>query len=188
MRACRVGLAAVLTLVGAAAAVPASNIDGPPPGHTGGFGEPTCLLCHVGADLNGYGGRVSIEGLPERYQPERAYDLTIVLQADETTAAGFQLSARFAEGARRGAAAGTLAGLDARVTVKRGASGLPYAQHTRQGIRTRDPRGSTWRVRWTAPDAAGPVALHVAANSANGDDSPLSDLVYASEALVLPES
>ena len=188
MQAVRVGLAAVLALAGAAAAVPAPNVDGPPPGHTGGFGEPTCLLCHVGADLNGYGGRVAITGLPERYEPGRAYDLTIVLEAEETAAAGFQLAARFADGPRRGESAGSLAPLDGRVAVKVGENGLVYAQHTREGIHAPDPSGSTWTLRWTAPHGGGPVALHVAANSANGDDSPLSDLVYASEVVVRPES
>jgi len=184
MGAHRVALAAALTLVGAAAAVPATNIDGPPPGHTGGFGEPTCLLCHVGADLNGYGGRVTIRGLPERYEPGESYALTIVLEAEETAAAGFQLSARYNVGARRGESAGELAAPDGRVTVKVGENGLAYAQHTRQGIRTPDPDGATWTVRWTAPTRGGAVSLNVAANSANGDDSPLSDLVYAAEVVV----
>jgi hypothetical protein len=187
MGAYRVAFAAALAIVGAAAAVPATNVDGPPPGHTGGFGEPTCLLCHVGAELNGYGGRVWVRGLPDRYEPGESYLLIVVLEAEETAAAGFQLSARYGSGERRGERAGELASVDGRVAVRHGDNGLRYAQHTREGIRTPDPGGATWIVRWTAPDGADPVTLNVAANSANGDDSPLSDLVYVAEIVVRPE-
>ena len=61
-------VAAALALVGAAAFVPALNSEGPPPGHTGGFYEPTCIACHEGNDINAFGGRVSIEGLPSEYE------------------------------------------------------------------------------------------------------------------------
>ena len=94
--------AAALTLVGAAAAVPAFHATGPPVGHTGGFGEPTCLECHRGSDLNAFGGRVTVQGLPEVYGRGRRYQITVALEAEETATAGFQISARYAGGAEGG--------------------------------------------------------------------------------------
>jgi putative ABC transport system ATP-binding protein len=70
-------------------------------GHTGGFGEPTCVICHIGDVENAYGGSVAILGLPEAYEPGAVYALSVVLRAEETTVAGFQLSARFSERRRR---------------------------------------------------------------------------------------
>ena len=44
-----------------------SNPEKPPPGHTAGFGEPSCISCHLGNDVNAFGGSVTIEGLPDRF-------------------------------------------------------------------------------------------------------------------------
>jgi len=75
------GTSAALLAVGATvAAARAANYDGPPVAHTGGFGEPTCQACHQGEPLNAPGGSLRIEGLPQRYEPGRAYTLTMVLR------------------------------------------------------------------------------------------------------------
>jgi len=98
-------MAATLALAGVAA-VSAFNPEGPPPGHTGGFGEPTCVTCHQGSDLNAFGGRVTIEGLPNEYVQGERYLLTVLLEAEETDLAGFQLAARYGTGNEQGRAAG----------------------------------------------------------------------------------
>ncbi len=164
---------------------PGAHVIGPPPGHTGGFGEPTCRICHEGEALNAFGGRVSILGLPDQWVGGARYVLTVALEAPETSAAGFQLSARFAEGPDRGRAAGEFVALSPRVTVTSGETGQPYAHHTQDGSRPPDDTGSTWLVEWTAPAAGAPVVFHVAANSGNGDNSPLMDLIYVAERTVL---
>lgn len=156
----------------------------PPVGHTGGFGEPTCVICHLGDAENAYGGSVAILGLPEAYEPGVAYALTVVLQADETGVAGFQLSARFSEGAAEGSSAGGLAPVSPRVEVNAGDNGVTYAHQNLAGSPVQTPDGSSWLVEWTAPESDDPVVFHVAANSGNGDNSPLSDLVYRAEVQV----
>jgi len=178
--------AAALSLLGAAVAIPTVHANGPPPGHTGGFGEPTCLECHVGNDLNAFGGRVAVLGLPETYERGRRYLLTVVLEAEETTSAGFQLSVRYGGGAQWGDPAGVLVPVDQRVSVTRSETGQLYANQTLQGSPSTDPDLATWALEWVAPSVGGPVAIHVAANSANGDDSPLSDLVYAADVRIPP--
>ena len=182
----RITLCAVLAAAGAAASVPYAPItDGPPSGFTGGFGEPTCLECHIGNDLNAFGGRVSLAGLPDAYESGAEYPLTVILEAEETVSAGFQLTARYTGGASRGKDAGMLDPLDARVTL-RDSVGVTYAQQSREGSTTVSTDGSSWTLVWTAPAGGAPVTINVAANSGNGDNSPLSDLVYALEVVVPP--
>jgi hypothetical protein len=164
----------------------ATHLTGPPPGHTGGFGEPTCVVCHEGNDVNAFGGSVTLDGLPAKYLPGEGYVLTIVLTAEETQAAGFQLAARFSQGAESGRPAGLLAPLDSRVATTLGESGQPYAHHTRSGTDVSTNGGSSWSVQWHAPSQGGPVVFHYAANSGNDDDSPLGDLVFVGAQTVGP--
>lgn len=152
------------------------HAEAPPAGHTGGFGEPTCLVCHAEFPLNDAGGSLRLEGLPDSYEPGRDYALSIILEVPETVRAGFQIAARSSDGVQ----AGSWAPVDARVAVVDSA-GVAYAQSTRVGVDPGRPDGATWQVRWTAPEE-GQVTIHLAANSANGDDSPFGDLVYALEA------
>lgn len=160
------------------------HVEAPPVGHTGGFGEPTCAICHIGDPENAYGGSVAILGLPEAYEPGAVYALTVVLRAEETMMAGFQLSVRFLEGEDTGGTAGKLAPATPRVAVNAGEDGVLYAHQNTAGSRAETPDGSSWLVEWTAPESDDPVVFHVAANSANGDNSPLSDLVYRAEVRV----
>ena len=59
-----------------------------------------------------------------------------------------------------------------------GDGGVEYVQHSAAGVPA-DGEMAEWTFRWTAPAESGSVVLHVAANSGNGDNSPLEDLVYA---------
>jgi len=158
---------------------PAAHVFGPPAAHTGGFGEPTCHECHAEFDVNALGGRVELEGLPAAYEPGRSYAVVVSLHSSEMAAAGFQMSARFDDGRP----AGTLVAAESRVTVVDSA-GVPYAQHAPQGTRPGTPEVARWAVEWVAPATGGRVRFHVAANSANGDNSPFGDLVYTAEKAV----
>lgn len=181
------GSVAVLAIVGAAAAfTPPRVTDGPPPGFSGGFGEPSCVTCHLGNDVNAFGGQVRLAGLPAAYEPGTEYVLTVVLEAEETAVAGFQVTARFADAARMGRNAGRLGPLDERVSVADSA-GVSYAHQTLVGSTTSNASGSSWALKWTAPQDGGPVTLNVTANSGNADKSPLGDLVYADE-VTLPSA
>jgi hypothetical protein len=155
---------------------------GPPPAHTGGFGEPTCRACHSDAGLNEPGGELAVVGAPAAYQPGHDYTLEVTLQQAGMLRAGFQLAVRFVDGPAAGKQGGTLMPSDPRTavvwdTVTR----VAYIEHTASG--TASTSGAArWTFRWTAPTAAEgarAVVVHVAANAANDDDSPLGDLIYA---------
>ncbi len=155
------------------------NADGPPPGHTGGFGEPTCQHCHLGNQLNAPGGVLGVEGIPAVYMPNERYRIILVLQSEDMGAAGFQAALRFSGGDHAGMQAGRLEPYDTRVVVRTDHStGIEYAQHSARGGIVEPGALAVWSFFWTAPREAGVVLLHAAANSGNGDNSPLEDLIY----------
>ena len=186
-------LAAAATMVVAART---ANYDGPPVAHTGGFGEPTCRACHKDEPLNDPGGSLRIEGLPQRYEPGRTYVLTVVLRRSGMGRAGFELSTRVADGPEAGSQAGALETSDARASVVPGPppKAVQYAEQTREGCSVSGPE-TRWALRWRSPANAaegakdrgvegggrGDVLIHVAANAANYDDSPLGDFIYVGE-------
>ncbi|HUP00487.1 MAG TPA: choice-of-anchor V domain-containing protein [Gemmatimonadota bacterium] len=183
--------AAALGALPAALAAPIAltlYVDKPPPGTTGGFGEPTCHACHFDQPLDAPGGSLEIRGVPERYAPGRVYAITVELQREGAPQGGFQLAARFADGAQ----AGALVPVDDRVAVT-DSLGIRYAHHTAEGV---EPTPIRWTVTWRAPAAAGEagdgpardgdVLFHAAGNAANGDFSPLGDFVYTASARTVP--
>ncbi|MDX1395447.1 MAG: choice-of-anchor V domain-containing protein [Gemmatimonadota bacterium] len=157
------------------------HVVGPPPAHTGGFGEPTCLECHTGSDLNEPGSTLEVIGLGTMYVPGASVEITIRLRSFDMNAAGFQAAFRWADGPRAGQTAGSLATTDDRVGLTDPSiTGVQYVQHTSSGVPA-DGEEAAWTFEWTAPAERGTIALHVAANSGNGDNSPLDDLVYTAE-------
>jgi hypothetical protein len=174
-----------LALGASLAAAPAVFRDAPPPAYTGGFGEPTCRACHADAPLNEASGTLAIDGVPDRYQPGRTYELEVTLRRDGMRRAGFELAARLADGDRAGTQAGVVAPTDDRTVVALdSATRVAYVTHTRAGTSVAAGGTGRWTFRWTAP-GAGAVAFHVAANAANDDDSPLGDFIYARALRVL---
>lgn len=171
--------ATVLLAVAAAGAAGGSALraryaDGPPPGHTGGFAEPTCHVCHFDRPL-GDGAAIGILGLPDVYAAGRRYPLTVVVTGTGSVGAGgFQLSARFPSGRQ----AGTLRPVDsATQIVAEPSSGIQYISHTRSGTAVAARDTARWLFEWRAPMAPGRVVFHAAGNAANGDDSQLGDAI-----------
>lgn len=152
--------------------------DGPPPAHTGGFGEPSCRACHFDNPLNEPSGSLTVSGMPDRFSPGDSYRITVALTRPGMQRAGFQLAIRYAAGARAGTPAGVLLAGDSRVAVAAAPSGVPYAQHTIVGATLAGTDSAEWTVEWRAPARAGTVSLHVAANAANGDQSEFGDHIY----------
>lgn len=176
-------VAPVCLVVTAAAYLP----DGPPPGHTGGFGEPTCAACHEGgADPGTPPARIELRA-PATFVPGRTYDIVVTVRRAALERAGFQLAARFAAGDDlSGRQAGSLAPRDsARVSLVRDtATGVWYARHTLAGNAANG--AGRWVVRWTAPAEARQVSFHAAALAANDDNSNFGDEVLTAAAAARP--
>ena len=167
---------ALSAIVLIAAAAPYSQ--GPPPSHTGGFGDPTCQACHMGGPLNDPAGSFTVSGLPGTYTPGEEYELLIRLARPDLTRGGFQLAARYAEGDMAGSQAGALSASGSAQHVVTGPMGVHYAQHTSDGTFATDG-AVAWRVTWQAPTHDKPsVVLHAAAIASNDDDSELGDGAY----------
>jgi hypothetical protein len=157
--------------------------EGPMPNVAGGFGEPTCRMCHLDNPLNAPGGALTISGVPDAYQPGRRYVVVVHLRRDEMRRGGFEMGARFASGNAKGRQAGVWRPLDARVQLQDSKDhSVQFAQHTIAGTRAASRGNLTWRFEWMAPPtASGPVQFNAAANASNDDASPLGDYIYASE-------
>lgn len=149
--------------------------DRPPPGFTGGFSEPTCQTCHVQDDVNAGTGSVHIEGVPPAYERDTAYTLTITLAQNGLAAGGFEMSARFEDGAQAGRFAAR--GTDPRIDVTT-LAGIQYAHHVFAGTAPLAPDTAQWQIVWTAPASDGVVVFHIAANAADDDYSPIGDMIY----------
>jgi len=157
--------------------------DGAPPGHTGGFGEPDCSVCHADSDPNPADGTLQVEGLPDRVLAHSAYELAVVLKHAELRVGGFQLAVRSSDGKP----SGQLVSLSDRTRVMEEA-GQVYLQHTKEGLHPQADGTARWVFRWIAAGVAGSVYLHVAANAANDDISALGDYIFTLERTVAPEA
>lgn len=165
----------IVVLCAGLLAAAAWHPDAPPPAHTGGFGEPTCLDCHFDAPLNDAEGKLLVDGFPKRIRPGAAYDLTVRLAHPGMEIWGFQMAARFAGPGRRGAQAGSFAEAGAGVTVDV-QDGIEYIRHE---VAAGAADSARWSFRWHAPDGpSDTVAFHLAALAGNDDESPFGDFVY----------
>ncbi|HUF09778.1 MAG TPA: choice-of-anchor V domain-containing protein [Rhodothermales bacterium] len=167
---------ALLLVVALAAAVPGLAQlyrDGPPVHYTGGYGEPTCHVCHFDGMLNSPDANARAIDVPSTFVSDSTYPITVVVSKAALGAAGFSMSSRF----RSGAQAGSFLATDERATVESGPTGVQFAMHTLDGSDPVAPDSTAWTLAWTAPSEADTVFFHVAANAANGDDSEFGDLI-----------
>ncbi|HEY3121320.1 MAG TPA: choice-of-anchor V domain-containing protein [Vicinamibacteria bacterium] len=166
-------------LVSAAAFALAGFREGPLPGMTGGFGEPTCHKCHFDQPLDDPAGALRLHGVPRSYTPGRRYAITVDLARPGLKRGGFELSARFADGRQ----AGTLAVAGDRLQIVTSPDGaVQYAQHTARGSVASAPGALRWTVDWTAPPARDAVTFHAAGNASDDDASALGDFIYTAAA------
>ena len=159
---------------------------GPDAGVTGGFGEPTCNQsgCHNSLELNAGRalglGDVVVTGFPKLYEPGRMYSIKLaVTHTQDRKYWGFQLATRVKE---TGAQAGELKPTDGGTQVVVGKNGIPYLEHTLEGIAT-----NTFNFSWVAPSGpGGDVIINVAGNAADGGGSPDDDYIYSTSVTVSP--
>ena len=154
--------------------------DGPPPGHTGGFREPTCLRCHADNPVDDPLGAAAILGLPEAFEPGETYKLLVAVTRPGLVRAGFQLAARSLHADSSVIQAGTFRARGPAIAIAPD-RGIEFVQHTARGTQTARPDTALWTVRWTAPLEALSATFHLAANATNDDASEFGDFIYLVE-------
>ena len=156
--------------------------EGPPPAHTGGFGEPTCAECHFGGPVNADGGTLTID-VPVTVEPGRTYRIAVELAHPEMAVAGFQIALRFAEGEAEGEQAGALRPVGPRTAVTTDTvTGVQYGHQTPAGAGLSGASETRWVLEWEAPKTAAAVVAHAAANAANDDASEFGDDIFTTRA------
>lgn len=120
-----------------------------------------CMTCHVGAE--DYMVDIMIEGMPERYEPNKTYDLKLVVKSDLESIS--DIEGGFAAQVN----AGELIDKD-QVNTQLTES---YLTHTNEGNKMRE-----WAFSWKAPaEAEDQVRFEIMVVAANGDFSPSMDAV-----------
>lgn len=147
--------------------------DHPLPGHTGGFGEPSCHTCHFDYPPNEPGGRLSVRVLPSE-DDSTSNTITVSLEHPEMKRAGFQAAVRSESGEQHG----RLYSIDERTVVTE-LDGIQYVHHTLDGTNLTDEGKAVWTFGWTPSRIPRvPILIHVAANASNDDASEFGDIIY----------
>ncbi|MFN4255434.1 MAG: choice-of-anchor V domain-containing protein [Saprospiraceae bacterium] len=153
-----------------------SNASNPPNGRTGApFDGGTCALsgCHSGSNPNGFGGSVSISGLPSTIAPSTSYTVTLVVNvsAGSPTRAGFQLVAVQGNNANAGdLTAGAGSGTEF-------AGGREYIEQ--RGAQTFSGGSASWTFTWLSPATANgnTINFYFVGNITNGNGLSSGDFV-----------
>lgn len=147
---------------------------------TGGFGEQTCHSCHFDYDLNPAGGKLEVLGIPDKVEPGQTYPIEVILIREDLGKAGFQLTARFANGSQAGEFE---IFEDARLTTTFSTpDSINYIQHSEAGSEPVEKGSNRWVINWKAPRVlSDSIYFNIAANAANGDQSEFGDWIYVME-------
>jgi len=148
---------------------------------TGGFGEDTCHSCHFDYPLNPDEGSLSLEEIPEKYEPGKLYTFSIELSREKLGQAGFQLSSRF----KNGDQAGSFEANSERLQFTGTENTIQYLQHSLKGSKLNNQSSHRWQVTWKAPlTNQGSIIFNIAANAGNGDASAFGDFIFAEEIII----
>lgn len=171
----RIALAAAAALGVVTGTVAFAFENGPPPGFTGGSGDPDCTVCHFDYAANTPGGTLTLTGLPEAFVAGERYRITIAVTHPDLKNGGFQLAMRDTDG---GSAGDLYAEGDGVQTIYEATTDQTYAQHNQRGAEFTSDDSVEWHVAWEAPNDSNEVTVSVAANASNADGSPLGDRIY----------
>lgn len=158
-----------------------SYARGPRNARTGAPGEQTCVAsdCHNDYEINSGLGELSLIGVPDTYEPDMEYPITVRLEQEGQERWGFQVTV-LNESLQR---SGEITAFDERSeqleTDEVDGNERYYLKHTRRGTHQGDAGPVEWEFTWTSPDSVeGPVTFYAAGNAANGDREPTGDYIY----------
>jgi hypothetical protein len=154
--------------------------DAPPAGTTGGFGEDSCFACHFDGTPNDGRGKLTLSGLPERYEGGETYTLTLSLTHPEMAVAGFLLAIRHVRDGNQAGRLDVPTAESSRVGLTEERE-ITFAHHLLDGTALEERHEARWSIDWTASASAEPVVVHVSAVAGDGDASQAGDHVYTLE-------
>lgn len=152
--------------------------SGPPPGRTGAPGESNCTGCHSGV-VNSGSGSVMISGIPDSYQANEEFTLTVKVSDPGQLRWGFQITALDAQNRPAGAVSPINRNLTRTASGTGTLEGRTYVEHTSEGTQVGTRDSASWQVKWTAPSSdVGPVTFYAAGNAANNNNASSGDNIY----------
>jgi hypothetical protein len=152
----------------------------PLPAHTGGFGEKSCHTCHSDFEVNPPSGSLRVGWEHGSVQPGKNHTIKMSLAHAEMLRAGFQLTARFADGPDAGKQAGRFVPSDIHHVLTEQA-GIWYLSQSVEGGKLTKPGTVDWTATWVAPPGRNKVVFHVSAVGGDEDGSQYGDWVYVTE-------
>lgn len=152
------GIGAFLPI--AAAAYP----DGAP-WPNGHVSNSACASCHFDHPPQEDGDALKVEGIDKLVRAGVDYHLTIRFVPETGKFAGYQAIFE-----RAGESVGVTFATDGQETQGSSVRSIVPTDLVEDG--------ASWTLQWTAPDTPGPVVLHLSANAANDDGSPLGDRIH----------
>ena len=146
------------------AALSIARFNNPPNGRTGAPGDGNCTDCHSQGNPNGYGGSLTISGLPGSIDPNTVYNITVTtdVTAGSPHRTGFQLVALNSSNSN----SGTLANGDSDVAFQ-SSGGRTYAEHS-PGHLFLGGTTKSWNFEWTSPAGPGGDVITFYANTILG--------------------
>ena len=140
--------------------------EGAPWGASDPDAAENCESCHFDYEPVRGSSSLTIDGLPDKAEPGRTYQLTVRFAEPDAIIAGFQMLARGDDDA-----------------VGAFSSTRPDVEFIGTAIRSTRPQPAAgyaeWEMTWTAPESAGTeVTLLLAAMRANDDGSPFGDQAH----------
>jgi len=149
---------------------------------TGAPGEQTCQQCHDDYALNSGNGYVALTGLPERYEPGKAYVLTVTVYFPDMTRFGFEITA-VAE--TSGESAGSFSCVDTTQTMV--SQGGKYIKSSRNGLMCDTTGMKAWQIMWNSPSKADSAVTFYACGAAcDNDNDEGDDWIYTCMMTVPP--
>ena len=130
--------------------------------HAGAPGTADCTACHWDNEAQADSPRLTLVGLPDRFEPGERYTITVLLM-EAGPSNGFQLAA----------SAGQFESIN------------PTTEAGEHEVRSVMASGA-WSVDWIAGGEREPVTFWLAVNDANGDDSEFGDTILLREFESLP--
>lgn len=149
---------------------------GPLDGKTGAPGEGSCMDCHLNS--SGGNGSLNLSGVPQNYELNQAYTLTVTIEDPGQKRWGFEATA--SDDNNNGAGAFNVTDAVNTQLSDNASPSKDYMKHTSTGTFNNTLDGPvSWDFDWQAPASdIGTVTFYVASNAANGNFNNTGDFIY----------